>query len=174
LNETLTEREAMNLLHKAGCDRKVVQHCMEVSKLAYELANESSKKGHPINLNLVKIGGLLHDIGRSKTHQVDHAAEGGEIAKNLKLPIDVIRIIERHVGAGIPKDESQKIGLPKKNYMPKTLEEKIVCYADKLIKGKDRMNFREALKEIVDDLGPNHPAVQRFIDLHQSVSRLTS
>jgi hypothetical protein len=37
------------------------------------------------------------------------------------------------VGAGITDAEAQQMGWPKDTYVPQTLEEKIVCYADKRI-----------------------------------------
>ncbi len=174
MNETPSEKKALLLLREAGCSQKVIKHCVKVSKLAYELATRAQKKGYSIDLNLVKVGGLLHDLGRSKTHKVEHGIKGGEIARRLKLPSGLVRIIERHVGAGITEKEAKKIGVPKGDYIPETVEEKIVCYADKLIKGSGRMSFNEALKEMVDDLGPDHPAIIRFIKLHQSISDLTS
>ena len=171
-SEALTERDAMRLLREAGCGEDVVKHSVAVSKLAYELASEAAKKGYPVNLRLVKLGGLLHDIGRSMTHKVDHGVKGGEIARKLRLPQKLVGIIECHVGAGIPEEESQAIGLPRRSYMPETLEEKIVCYADKLIKGRRRVTFQQAVKDMIDNLGPNHPAVRRLINLHEDISKI--
>jgi uncharacterized protein (TIGR00295 family) len=82
---------------------------------------------------LVEVGALLHDLGRSKTHTVDHSLVGAQIAQSVGLPELVVRIIRRHVGAGITAEEAEKFGWPKDVYMPQTLEEKVVCYADKII-----------------------------------------
>jgi len=106
-----------------------------VSKLAVEIAEKCRKKGYDVNLELVEIGALLHDIGRAKTHTVHHAITGAEIARSLDLPEPVISIIKRHVGGGITQKEAKKLGWPKDIYTPQTLEEKIVSYADKLIEG---------------------------------------
>ena len=40
---------------------------------------------------------------------------------------------ERHTGAGITKDEImlQNLPLPHQDFLPETLEEKVICYADK-------------------------------------------
>ena len=35
-----------------------------------------------------------------------------------------MNIIERHIGAGITEEEAVNLGLPKKSYLPETLEEK--------------------------------------------------
>ncbi|HSV49468.1 MAG TPA: hypothetical protein VLH35_04050, partial [Candidatus Acidoferrales bacterium] len=58
---------------------------------------------------------------------------GAQIAKTLGLPQPVINIIKRHVGAGITEEEAEWLEWPQDNYMPTTIEEKVVCYADKRI-----------------------------------------
>ena len=130
-----TRREALSLLAKAGCSPNVVGHCESVSAFAVKIAKACEEKGLKVNVSLVEISALLHDIGRSKTHSVDHAMIGGEIARSLGLPKSVIFVIERHAGGGISKEEAKKLGWPIRNYLPKTLEEKIVCYADKRVEG---------------------------------------
>jgi hypothetical protein len=34
--------------------------------------------------------------------------------------------VERHIGAGIPATEAERLGLPKRGYLPQIFEEKIV------------------------------------------------
>ncbi len=104
-----------------------------VAELALEIADKLERKGLRINRELVEAGALLHDLGRSKTHRVDHGIVGAQIAESLDLPEPIIRIIKRHVGGGITADEAKTFGWPKDVYVPQTLEEKIVSYADKLI-----------------------------------------
>jgi hypothetical protein len=58
---------------------------------------------------------------------------GSQLARKLGLPQEVVNIIKRHVGAGITPEEAEWLGWPKDNYIPTTLEEKVVCYADKRI-----------------------------------------
>jgi uncharacterized protein (TIGR00295 family) len=98
-----------------------------------ETAVKLEKKGLKINVELVEAGALLHDLGRSKNHTVNHAIIGAQIAQSIGLPDSMIKIIKRHVGAGITEKEAQLIGWPKDIYSPQTLEEKVVSYADKLI-----------------------------------------
>ena len=99
------------------------------------------------NLELVEAGALLHDIGRSQTHGIRHGVEGATIARQLGLPERIVLIIERHVGAGIPREEAVQVELPEKDYLPVSLEEKIVCHADNLIdNGKKHPIAREIRK----------------------------
>ena len=76
-------------------------------------------------------------------------------------------IIERHAGGGIPRDEARRLGWSARDYVPKTLEEKIVCYADKRVEGLRIVPFEKALKTYVFDLGKTHPAIDRIKRLHQ-------
>jgi uncharacterized protein len=56
----------------------VIKHCEAVAELAVEIAKACKEKGLNVNLELVEIGALLHDIGRSKTHSVHHAMAGAK------------------------------------------------------------------------------------------------
>ena len=43
------------------------------------------------------------------------------------------RVCERHTGAGLTAEEIEKqnLPLPHKDFLPETIEEKLICYADK-------------------------------------------
>lgn len=168
-----TRREALNLLVKAGCSPNVIEHCKQVSAFAVKIANACQKKQSNIDVKLVEISALLHDIGRSKTHSVDHALEGGKIARAFNLPDSVVLIIERHAGGGIPKEEAKKLGWPARDYLPKTLEEKIVCYADKRVEGLRIVPMEKTINAYAVNLGKNHPAIQRIWELHREITALT-
>ena len=64
--------QAIELLHKNKCPQQVINHCIAVANLALETAKKISSNGLEVNLELVEAGALLHDLGRSKNHTVDH------------------------------------------------------------------------------------------------------
>jgi len=165
LKPLLTTREAISLLHIVGCSTAVIRHCKSVSNLAVKLAC-SLKNGDKVNVELIKIGALLHDIGRSKTHKIDHGIVGADIVRSFGLPDSVVRIVERHVGAGIPADEAVKLGLPNRDFIPETLEEKIVSYADKLIENNHEVSYEEALKSLSSKFGDTNAMVNRFRQIY--------
>ncbi|MCD6529441.1 TIGR00295 family protein [Candidatus Bathyarchaeota archaeon] len=167
-----TEEEALKILRKSGCSTDVINHCKAVSKLAVELARKLNNKGLKIDLELVKVGALLHDIGRAKTHTVDHVIVGSKIARSLGLPRSIISIIERHAGGGITNEEAKDLGWPEGVYTPQTLEEKIVCYADKLIGGTKRIPLEKTLKDLALKLGEDHPALERLRKLDEEIRKL--
>jgi uncharacterized protein len=154
------------LLVKAGCSPEVVAHCKMVSKIALSIADRLSIT---VDRELVRQGGLFHDIGRSKAHGITHALVGVEIARNLGFSNELVAIIERHIGAGITDVEAVRLGLPKKNYLPLTPEEKIVSYADNLTSGVHQMPFSEALERFLNLLGPTHAGIGRFIKQHDEI-----
>jgi uncharacterized protein len=153
VSEQLPSREqALQLLTENQCSAKVINHCKAVTKLALETANALKARGLKVDFELVEIGALLHDIGRSKTHTVHHAVVGAEIVKSAGLPDSVISIIKRHVGGGITASEAEELGWPKDVYVPITLEEKIVSYADKLIESSKRVPIDVTIEKLRGEL----------------------
>jgi uncharacterized protein len=165
VSEKLPSKEqALHLLRKAGCRENVIRHAEAVTRLAVEIAELCEAKGYKVDIELVQIGAILHDIGRAKDHSVHHAVIGAEIARSLKLPEPIISIIKRHVGGGITASEAKKLGWPKDIYVPQTIEEKIVSYADKLVEGSQRVSIERAIENFSREL-PS-PAIARIRRLH--------
>jgi uncharacterized protein len=173
----VNEKEAIALLIKAGCSSSVIDHCKTVAGYAKEIAvkiNENAvKKGIPadIDINAVFIGGMLHDIGRSKTHGIRHAIEGATIAIENGLDEKLVRIIERHIGAGIPMDEASGLELPEKDYIPMTIEEKIVAHADNLVSG-DKIGTFEELIINLKRKNFDEKVIRRFINLNDEITAM--
>jgi|YNPNPStandDraft_1061719.scaffolds.fasta_scaffold01102_14 uncharacterized protein (TIGR00295 family) len=153
----------IEILREYGCSEQVIAHCEAVKDLALKIAKRLNA-----DVQLVTAGALLHDIGRCRTHGIRHAVEGANIARELGLPEQLVGIIERHIGAGIPPDEAMRLGLPVKDYTPKTLEEKIVCHADNLIDGSVRQPI---INEINKALAKGHyEYAERLRKLHKELS----
>jgi uncharacterized protein (TIGR00295 family) len=158
-----TPDKCIELLKKSGCSEKVIRHCMAVRNVAVKIA----KKAYA-DVKLVEAGALLHDIGRSKTHGILHASEGAKIAKELGLPDPIIKIIERHIGAGVPAKDAKRLGLPEKDYIPITLEEKIVCHADSMVNNDRQQRIERELERVLIE-GHSDYAV-RLVKLHKELS----
>lgn len=127
----------LELLIKENTPENVIAHSKAVCKKALKIATNFDNA----DLDLIRKGALLHDIGRSKTHGICHAVEGVKIAERYGYPKEVLNIIERHIGAGITKEEAKSLGLPEKSYIPQSLEEKIVAHADNLISGDEEVDL---------------------------------
>ncbi len=171
MSEKLPSREqALQLLREHQCPTEVINHCKAVTKLALETATALRERGLKIDFELVEIGALLHDIGRSKTHTVHHAVVGAEIAKSAGLPDSVISIIKRHVGGGITASEAKKLGWPEDVYVPITLEEKTVSYADKLIENSKRAPIEVTIEKLSKEIKPE--AAERVRKLYDEIASL--
>ncbi len=147
----ISPEKALQILEDAGCNRSVIEHCIAVSDFATEIGNRLLDSGKEVDLSLVRIGGLLHDLGRSRTHGIRHAIEGASIARELGIDDQLIEIIKKHIGAGITIDEARRLGLPIDNYIPQTIEEKIVAHADNLVKGTRRISLEEKISLMQKD-----------------------
>jgi len=167
-----SSREALEILKASGCSPKVIRHCKAVSDLAVQIAWKCKENGVDVDVNLVRIGALLHDIGRSKTHSVHHPIIGAEIARSFNLPEPIVRIIKRHLGGGLTAEEASELGWPREDYLPETIEEKIVTVADKLIEGEKIVPIQETIKKLSRRLGADHPSIKRIMNLHKEIMSL--
>jgi len=143
----------------------VINHIEMVTKKALEIGKKLKEKGFKVDLELLEIGSYLHDIGRSVTHGVGHAVESARIIKDLGFSEPIIRLVERHVGAGITAEEAEKLGLPKRDYIPETLEEKILAYADKFLESELRfktVNEEQIVERIDVEFDSIEPTLDRF------------
>lgn len=138
----LPDREfALNLLKRLKIQLSVRRHSEKVAEKAIEIANKIKKAD--VNLRLIEIGALLHDIGRTKTHGFKHALIGGKILRQMGFSDGLARICETHILGGLDKEDAKKVGLPERDYLPITLEEKIICLADKHMAGTREVSIQD-------------------------------
>ena len=127
-------------------------------------------KGFEVDVELVEVGALLHDLGRSKTHTINHVVIGAEMARMAGMPEEVLSIIKRHLGGGITAEEAKEIGWPNDGYVPTTLEEKIVSYADKLIGSTERIPVETTINKLLEE--KHEVAAQRVKTLYDEMTKL--
>jgi uncharacterized protein len=162
--------EARALLRKYKVPSNVIAHCEKVAQVSLEFGKRIKARGHRVDLEFLECSALLHDIGRSKRHDILHGVEGASILKDYPK---LARVCEVHIFAGVAKEEAKGLGLPEKDYLPKTLEEKIVAHADNLVEG-DRVTSGEGkFTRIAKWLGENHPVVRRMYKLKDEIEKLT-
>ena len=136
------------------------------------------------NLNLDKefiyIAALLHDIGvvRCKAPGIlcngslpylQHGLEGGKILRKARLPHHAL-VCERHTGAGLSKENiiNQNLPLPKRDFLPVSDEEKIICYADKFFSKSGNLSKEKSLDEVVAQMEKfGKDSLQRFLEMHE-------
>jgi uncharacterized protein len=146
----ISHENAVKILSETGCEPDVIEHCMAVSSFSVKIARKLAASGIVVDVVLVEIGGILHDIGRAWTHGIDHAAVGAKIAEELGLDPRIVRIIKCHIGAGLSREDARSLGLPDDDYIPRSMEEKIVAHADNLMRGTERISLEEYLSRMRD------------------------
>ena len=157
------EVDCIRILKDEGADSAILSHSLAVRNLAARIAERVN-----VDLDLVIAGALLHDIGRTRSHGIDHAAVGAKILRERNIDETIVRIAERHTGAGITSQEATKLGLPAGNYIPETLEEKIVAQADNLISRGERISLQETVDNYIDN--GLKEAAARIVKLHRELS----
>ncbi len=160
-----SEEEALKLHRKHGSNERILEHCRTVAKVSKVLASGMRGKGKPVDEESVVAAALLHDIGRNRSHTVSHGVEGALLLKEEGVDEVVVEIVRRHVGAGISASEAKKLGLPDFDYLPKTLEEVIVCFADKMVDGAMVRPFEA---EVIRFQAKGHD-VERLMNLKRRV-----
>ncbi len=119
----------------------LIEHSQSVTQRALQIVFM-----HPeldIDTDFIEEAAMLHDIGivgcnapgifcTGSEPYICHGIIGAEMLRSEGYP-EHARVCERHTGAGITSEEiaSQHLPLPQRDYLPETIEEIIICYADK-------------------------------------------
>ena len=88
--------------------------------------------------------------------------------RSLGLPRHAL-VAERHTGSGLTEEEirSRGIALPPGIYTPESLEEKLICYADKFY-SKTKLGQRKSLDKVRSGFAKHgEEALRRFELLHE-------
>lgn len=155
--------ECFEFARKKGIDDDLMMHTLSVLDKALQL-----QELYGGDLKLIVAGALLHDVGRTVSHDVDHGIEGARLIREQDWEEELAKIVERHIGGGITKEEAEKVGLPAKDYLPETKEEKIICHADNTAGGKERFiqqierteeagyqKSADRMRELAEEFGEN-------------------
>ena len=134
--------------------RDVADRCLEIAGRHPELH---------LDLAFLEEAALLHDIGIIHTDApgihcfgshpyICHGYLGAEMLRSEGLYRHA-RVCERHTGAGLSAQDilNQNVPVPVQDYLPETLEEQLICYADKFYSKShlDRVKTLEkALKSV--------------------------
>lgn len=146
------------------CSSYIIKHSKAVLRKALDISSKFN-----VDMDIIISGALMHDVGRTKTQGIRHGIVGGEILKEHGFPKEIVRIAEVHIGAGIPREEAVLLGLPDRDYLPVTMEEKIVTHADNLIHVTKEVSLEFVLNKWSKNMGENHPSLERLKNLHQEL-----
>lgn len=152
-----TEEECYDLLNTNNTPVNVIEHCKQVAELSCWLGKQLCEAGCVLNLELLKVSALLHDIAKGKD---DHARAGAEIMVNYP---EIAEIIAAHMD--IILDPTQTI-----------TEKEIVYLADKLVKHNQIILLQDRFDELLERF-KNKPETQknirqRFKNAHMIQTRI--
>jgi len=169
------------VLRDAGVSEEDIEHCVKVAKKALEIAERTKAD---VDMELVGRGALFHDLGKAKTHAIEHGQIGAELGKTLGLPQAVRDIMEKHIRGGLTEPEAVELGLPVKDYTLIRLEERIVIYADRLVDiitdgivdiKEDELEAERRFEEILRSepkYGKNEITLKRYLGYHEEIQGL--
>lgn len=142
----------------------LVDHSRLVAEKSLEIARNLGSS--ELDLDFIEQAAMLHDIGifltaspkigcTGKAPYICHGVLGSALLDQEGLDPSYGRVAERHTGAGIHLDTILRhhLPLPHRDLVPETLEEKIICCADKFFSktGPARLRPR-TLDQILADL----------------------
>lgn len=170
----------ITILRTAGVSEDDIKHCVKVAEKALEIAGRVNADP---DMELVGRGALFHDLGKAKTHAMEHGKIGAEMGKVLGLPDAITDIMEKHIRGGLTGDEAKELGLPVKDYTLRRLEERIVIYADRLVdiitdgivtisdESEAESRFEEILRQY-PKYGKNEITLNRYLGYHREIQGL--
>lgn len=156
----------------------LVEHSEAVAKKALACADAHAEL--EIDREFVKEAALLHDIGifltnapsiecYGKLPYIAHGLAGELILETEGLPRHA-RVCARHTGAGLTCDDIERQGLPlpRRDMLPETLEEKLVCYADKFFSKSGDLSAEKPLEKVRRQMAAHgEDTLARFEALHE-------
>ena len=167
-----TYRKCIKILFHHSVPNPVISHLILTTQTAINISQVLKNKGFSINCDLVIAGSMLHDLGRCRSHKINHGVIGGQILREMNFPTELIQVVENHILAGISAQEALDLNLPFKDYIPSTIEEKIVAYADNISKQKPYLTTKQIIDRYTKYLPETHPAITRVIELHSFMESL--
>jgi putative nucleotidyltransferase with HDIG domain len=169
----ISEQDALELLKKYKLPQSRIDHSIGVAQQAFRIASLIHTRNPQLDCNPEKVAraGLLHDIGRSMPG--DHELNTITILKNEGL--DELSLITMH---GSFYEIQLLRGIDSDDFLPKTLENKIVAYADATFKDipvtlEERWNEIEQRRINEDEkIESIHMSKERFFNIEQELMEL--
>ena len=147
--------------------RQVADRCLQIAKKHPELK---------LDKEFLEEAAMLHDIGIFRCNApsiqcfgsepyICHGYIGGQILREEGFERHAL-VCERHTGTGLTRQQIEKQNLPlplNRSYEPDSLEEQVVCYADKFYSKSHIDHVRSVVEtaQSLEKFGPE--GVQKFL-----------
>lgn len=159
----------------------LVRHSEQVRDRALQIVDAHPEwvESGEVDRNFVAEAAMLHDIGiiyvnapkiycNGEHKYIEHGFLGAELLRNEGLPKHAL-VAERHTGSGITLEQvlREELPIPEHDYCPQSLEEKIICYADKFY-SKSHIGEEVAMSKIRENIWRyGHDAILRWEEMER-------
>ncbi|MCM1474975.1 MAG: HDIG domain-containing protein [Muribaculaceae bacterium] len=145
--------------------RLLILHSSLVADLSLKIAeNLIISDNIVVDTDFIREAAMLHDIGIFRCNApsifclgnlpyIRHGLEGAEILRSEGLPRHAL-VCERHTGSGLTREEiiERNLPLPHCDFLPISIEEKIICAADKFYSKSGDPRRRKTIEEITEGM----------------------
>ncbi len=187
----MNKTKIIDLYKQYAVPLHVQKHMKKVAEIGLKLALAIQKNHHEVNLGLVEQSALLHDMVKvcdfpslnpeffiekptkkqldvwetlvKRYHHIGHEEAGAEILLSLGEP-EIATVIKKHRFASLIEESE--------NERPKTLEEKIVYYADKRVKHDQVVSVKERLQDGKERYYPDGNTPDNHAEIEKQLYRL--
>lgn len=159
-----------------GLREILLVHSRKVREKAEECIR---RRGLDVDKDFVAEAAMLHDIGILRCDAPDilchgtlpyicHGIAGAEMLLAEGLPRHAL-VCERHTGAGLSMNDiqNQNLPLPHRDMLPLSIEEKLICYADKFYSKSGDIRAEKDLDRVIRSMQRHgEETLRRFMELH--------
>lgn len=148
------------------CENELKNIYMDHARAVADFALGLARKHPELELDEAFIyeAAMLHDIGIFLTdapriycygseEYLCHGYLGAELLRSIGLEHHA-RVCERHTGTGLTKEVIERNGwnLPVKDFVPETLEEQLICFADKFFSKTKFLHEPRTFEQVVESM----------------------
>lgn len=162
-------------------DSKAYHILLTHSKSVMEKALSIAFSHPEMNLDIafLREAAMLHDIGMFLTHApgidchgdrpyICHGYLGADLLREEGFPHHAL-VCERHTGSGITIDmiRSRNLPLPAREMVPISLEEKLICFADKFYSKSKELTIEKPIEVIRAEMQKyGQDSITRFEEMY--------
>ncbi|NLD11214.1 MAG: HD domain-containing protein, partial [Clostridiales bacterium] len=156
-NKRLTEKECYEMFRAYNTPDHVIAHCRAVSDTAVAIGRQLNDHGFDLDLDLIKMAGLIHDVARTNEHHEIIAADMLEKA-GFTEEAAIVRVHMRYDF----------------NSLDKINETDIMCLGDRVVKEDRYVGIDERVDYLIHKKGENPQRTESLLTKKQETKAFIS
>ncbi|OGP74285.1 MAG: hypothetical protein A2V86_09105 [Deltaproteobacteria bacterium RBG_16_49_23] len=152
-----TRDDCLRVMVRYAMLENIIDHSIEVARVALFLSTELNRKGQRIDIPLVEAAALLHDVTKTECLRTkeDHALTGSRLLKEIGYE-RIGDVIAEHIHLSKEMDPSW------------VSEEEVVNYADKRVQHDRIVSLNERFEDLKGRYGKSQRALELLEDLRKA------